>query len=291
MKKNYLHVPLKAKTADVFSTKCSLFPLCPTTEFAEYHRRRSPCGKHSVRWRRGRRNLYHHRGSDKQSCKGQNSPASIAWFSNMHTILRGGTAGNRCVVVLQLLAVDGSALGEALTHKKLTAKGEEVTLPSFCLCAYRKFLFADWVTFFVFMLHLQMVSTLSFEQAVSSRDALAKATYSRTFTWLVEKINQSLAPKVKPVIRCDKKRKCKITRLIHSYSVFLCNAGWTPPQHKELHSHRASWYLWLRSPAAQQVEVTAASRVPGKTCKEKYWNHKWLRSKMVIMMQIQYQFI
>lgn len=32
----------------------------------------------------------------------------------------------RCVVVLQLLGVDGSSLADALTHRKLTAKGEEV---------------------------------------------------------------------------------------------------------------------------------------------------------------------
>lgn len=65
----------------------------------------------------------------------------------------------------KLLGVDGSALGEALTHRKLTAKGEE------------------------------MISPLSFEQAMSARDALAKAVYGRTFTWLVQKINQSLAVK------------------------------------------------------------------------------------------------
>uniref|UniRef100_A0A4W4F664 Myosin motor domain-containing protein n=1 Tax=Electrophorus electricus TaxID=8005 RepID=A0A4W4F664_ELEEL len=65
-------------------------------------------------------------------------------------------------IVTKLLGVAGSALSEALTHKKLVAKGEE------------------------------MISPLNLDQVLSARDALAKAIYGRTFTWLVQKINQSL---------------------------------------------------------------------------------------------------
>uniref|UniRef100_A0A8C5E6Z1 Myosin motor domain-containing protein n=1 Tax=Gouania willdenowi TaxID=441366 RepID=A0A8C5E6Z1_GOUWI len=39
----------------------------------------------------------------------------------------------------------------------------------------------------------QLVSPLNLEQASSARDALSKAVYGRTFTWLVNKINASLA--------------------------------------------------------------------------------------------------
>uniref|UniRef100_A0A3Q3EAT3 Myosin Ic, paralog a n=1 Tax=Labrus bergylta TaxID=56723 RepID=A0A3Q3EAT3_9LABR len=76
------------------------------------------------------------------------------------------TSETQLNLTAKLLGVDGSALREALTHKKLTAKGEE------------------------------MISPLNFEQAVSARDALAKSVYGRTFTWLVQKINQSLTVKV-----------------------------------------------------------------------------------------------
>uniref|UniRef100_A0A671N9V7 Unconventional myosin-Ic n=1 Tax=Sinocyclocheilus anshuiensis TaxID=1608454 RepID=A0A671N9V7_9TELE len=66
----------------------------------------------------------------------------------------------------RLLGVDGTVLKEALTHKKIIAKGEE------------------------------LMSPLNQEQAASARDALSKAIYGRTFTWLVNKINGSLAFKV-----------------------------------------------------------------------------------------------
>lgn len=105
----------------------------------------------------------------------------------------------RFVVVLQLLGVDGSALREALTHRKLIAKGEEVMI-SVSLIGPRFFTFsAVWCAFVLLICCicvLQMISPLNFEQAGSARDALAKAVYGRTFTWLVEKINQSLSLKV-----------------------------------------------------------------------------------------------
>ncbi|KAL4657338.1 unconventional myosin-Ic-like isoform X1 [Arapaima gigas] len=41
----------------------------------------------------------------------------------------------------------------------------------------------------------RLVSPLNLEQAASARDALSKAVYGRTFTWLVNKINASLAYK------------------------------------------------------------------------------------------------
>uniref|UniRef100_A0A8C7UVR1 Unconventional myosin-Ic n=1 Tax=Oncorhynchus mykiss TaxID=8022 RepID=A0A8C7UVR1_ONCMY len=75
------------------------------------------------------------------------------------------TTDTQIKYLARLLGVDGLVLKEALTHKKIIAKGEELKSP------------------------------LNLEQASSARDALSKAVYGRTFTWLVNKINVSLAYK------------------------------------------------------------------------------------------------
>ncbi|GAA6071871.1 myosin Ic, paralog b isoform X1, partial [Tachysurus ichikawai] len=73
------------------------------------------------------------------------------------------TVDTQIKYLARLLGVDSSVLKEALTHKKIIAKGEE------------------------------LMSPLNQEQASSARDALSKAIYGRTFTWLVNKINASLS--------------------------------------------------------------------------------------------------
>ncbi|XP_067556607.1 unconventional myosin-Ih isoform X4 [Pseudorca crassidens] len=66
---------------------------------------------------------------------------------------------------LELLGVNPWDLLEALTHRKIEAKTEEVICP------------------------------LTLELSAYARDAMAKAVYGRTFTWLVNKINSSLVNK------------------------------------------------------------------------------------------------
>ncbi|KAK2501550.1 hypothetical protein MC885_004990, partial [Smutsia gigantea] len=86
--------------------------------------------------------------------------------------------------IAKLLGVHPPVLLEALTHRKIEAKTEEVVCP------------------------------LTPELSVYARDAMAKAVYGRTFTWLVNKINSSLVNK-------DFTRKTVIGLLdIYGFEVF-----------------------------------------------------------------------
>ncbi|KAG7272857.1 LOW QUALITY PROTEIN: hypothetical protein CRUP_029297 [Coryphaenoides rupestris] len=90
--------------------------------------------------------------------------------------------------VIEFSEKDAEVLQQGLTHRKIEAKMEEVYSP------------------------------FAAEHAVYARDALAKAIYGRTFTWLVNKINESLANK-------DSSRKTVIGLLdIYGFEVFHVNS-------------------------------------------------------------------
>ncbi|KAM9306346.1 unconventional myosin-Ih [Pholidichthys leucotaenia] len=90
--------------------------------------------------------------------------------------------------VSKLMGIPNQILQEGLTHRKIEAKSEEVLSP------------------------------FSVDHAIYARDALAKAIYGRTFSWLVNKINESLANK-------DSSRKMVIGLLdIYGFEVFNVNS-------------------------------------------------------------------
>ncbi|XP_054612452.1 unconventional myosin-Ih [Dunckerocampus dactyliophorus] len=90
--------------------------------------------------------------------------------------------------VSKLLGIPAQVLQQGLTHRKIEAKKEEVFSP------------------------------FSVDHAIYARDALAKAIYGRTFNWLVNKINESLA-------NMDSSRKTVIGLLdIYGFEVFNVNS-------------------------------------------------------------------
>ncbi|KAM7017782.1 unconventional myosin-Ih [Tautogolabrus adspersus] len=90
--------------------------------------------------------------------------------------------------VSNLLGVDAQSLQESLTFRKIEAKQDQVLSP------------------------------FTIDHAIYARDALAKAIYGQTFTWLVSRINESMESK-------DPSRKTVIGLLdIYGFEVFYVNS-------------------------------------------------------------------
>ncbi|XP_036952953.1 unconventional myosin-Ih [Acanthopagrus latus] len=90
--------------------------------------------------------------------------------------------------VSNLLGVDAHSLQEGLTYRKIEAR------------------------------HDQVLSPFTIDHAIYARDALAKAIYGQTFTWLVNRINESMENK-------DPSRKTVIGLLdIYGFEVFYVNS-------------------------------------------------------------------
>ncbi|XP_071207730.1 unconventional myosin-Ih-like isoform X1 [Salvelinus alpinus] len=88
----------------------------------------------------------------------------------------------------KLLGIPAQVIQVGLTHRKIEARSEE------------------------------LLSPFTVDQAVYAKDALAKAIYGRTFTWLVNELNESLANK-------DSSRKTVIGLLdIYGFEVFSVNS-------------------------------------------------------------------
>ncbi|KAM9811184.1 unconventional myosin-Ih [Neosynchiropus ocellatus] len=103
-----------------------------------------------------------------------------------HAVLNNNNADVRWVS--NLLGVDNYSLQEGLTYRKIEAKQDQVLSP------------------------------FSIDHAVYARDALAKAIYGHTFSWLVNRINESLE-------NTDTSRKTVIGLLdIYGFEVFYVNS-------------------------------------------------------------------
>uniref|UniRef100_A0A671XMZ3 Unconventional myosin-Ih-like n=1 Tax=Sparus aurata TaxID=8175 RepID=A0A671XMZ3_SPAAU len=116
--------------------------------------------------------------------------ASVLHLGNVkfEADVRGYASLNNNQEMHWLLGIPTQVLQQGLTHRKIEAKTEEVLSP------------------------------FSVDHAVYARDALAKAIYGRTFNWLVNKINESLANK-------DSSRKTVIGLLdIYGFEVFNVNS-------------------------------------------------------------------
>ncbi|XP_075170992.1 unconventional myosin-X [Anomaloglossus baeobatrachus] len=94
--------------------------------------------------------------------------AGILHLGNIDFITAGGaqiSTKTALVRTADLLGLDSEQLTEALTHKSMILRGEEISTP------------------------------LSIQQAIDSRDSVAMALYSQCFTWVIRKINSRIKGK------------------------------------------------------------------------------------------------
>ncbi|XP_028312555.1 unconventional myosin-Ih isoform X3 [Gouania willdenowi] len=132
--------------------------------------------------------------SDSQGHAAINGSAELGWVSNVrkckHSSDSEGVSTPSLILPLlsQLLGLDADALREGLTLRRIEAKTDQVLSP------------------------------FTTDHAIYARDALAKAIYGQTFTWLVSRINESMENK-------DPSRKTVIGLLdIYGFEVFYSNS-------------------------------------------------------------------